>query len=218
MISVKFLFNEIDSQSVFFVANKLFALKNINMKNSNSRRLFLKTLAISAATAALAPVLKIQSAFADPVKADDPLVKALGYVENAKTSKDRKDKKAQCDNCQFYLGDAKAKVAKCQLIQPHCAPTVVMQQGHELEHLALVFAQDVSEGGRLGRYVAQQATHGGPFRRASSPTRHAHRQFSPPVRPHGRHSKENRAAIALADAPTAAGSGPHGPLRQPTQP
>lgn len=86
------------------------------MKHLPSRRFFLKTMIISAVTVALAPVLKLQSAFSAPVKADDPLVKALGYVPNAKDSKDRKDKKAQCNTCQFYQGDAKSKTAKCQLI------------------------------------------------------------------------------------------------------
>ena len=76
----------------------------------------MKTLAISAAAVAMAPILKIQSVFADPVSPIDPLVKALGYVPFAKDSKDRKDKKAQCNTCQFFLGDAKAKTAKCQLI------------------------------------------------------------------------------------------------------
>lgn len=89
------------------------------MEQSNSRRFFMKTLAISAVAAVLAPVLKIQSAFSDePVMANaaDPLVKALGYVPNAKDAKNNKDKKAQCSNCQFYQGDAKAKSGKCQLI------------------------------------------------------------------------------------------------------
>lgn len=79
----------------------------------------MKTFAVTAATVLLAPVLKIQSAFSDMVKADDPLVKALGYVADAKASKDwqnKKDKKANCSNCQFYLGDAKSKTAKCQLL------------------------------------------------------------------------------------------------------
>ncbi len=86
------------------------------MKNSNSRRFFMKTLALSAAALLVAPVLKIQSAFSEPVKGDDPLVKALGYVANAKDSKDRKDAKANCGSCQFFQGDAKAKTGKCQLI------------------------------------------------------------------------------------------------------
>ena len=76
----------------------------------------MKTLTLSLATIALAPILKIQSAFADLVKSDDPLAKALAYVNNAKDSMDRKDKKAQCINCQFYQGDTKSKSGKCQLI------------------------------------------------------------------------------------------------------
>lgn len=65
----------------------------------------------------VAPVTKIQSVFAaDMVRPEDPLVKALGYVPVAKMAKDRKDKKAQCNNCQFWQGDSKAKTAKCQLI------------------------------------------------------------------------------------------------------
>ena len=86
------------------------------MKQIPSRRFFMKTLVISAAAVVMAPLLKIQSAFSEPVKADDPLVKALGYVTNAKDAKDRKDKKASCGNCQFYQGEDKAKVGKCQLI------------------------------------------------------------------------------------------------------
>ena len=76
----------------------------------------MKTLAISAAALAMAPILKIQSVFAEPVKDSDPLVKALGYVADASKSKDRKDKNAKCATCQFYLGDVKAKSGKCQLI------------------------------------------------------------------------------------------------------
>lgn len=76
----------------------------------------MKTFSIAIAAIVIAPALKIQSAFSEMVKTDDPLVKALGYVANAKDSKDRKDKKALCNNCQFYLGEAKSKTAKCQLI------------------------------------------------------------------------------------------------------
>jgi len=79
----------------------------------------MKTLVLSAATLAMAPILKIQSAFADPVKDTDPLVKALGYVSDATKSADwkaKKDKNAKCATCQFYLGDVKAKSGKCQLI------------------------------------------------------------------------------------------------------
>ncbi len=89
------------------------------MNNENSRRAFLKTIGLAAAAAVMAPVVKFRSVFAEEAKMvdlNDPLAKALGYVADAKTSKDRKDKKAQCSNCQFYQGDAKSKHGKCQLI------------------------------------------------------------------------------------------------------
>ena len=84
---------------------------------NNTRRTFLKTLMVGAGALIAAPFIQIQNVFAELAKLDDPLVKALGYVPNAKDSKDRKDKKANCANCQFY-GDVtgKAKQAKCQLI------------------------------------------------------------------------------------------------------
>lgn len=81
------------------------------------RRNFLKTLVVGGVALAVAPVLRIRDAIADLVKADDPLVVALGYVAVAKNSKDRKDKKANCKNCQFYSDTTgKEKQAKCQLI------------------------------------------------------------------------------------------------------
>jgi hypothetical protein len=81
------------------------------------RRNFLKTLLVGGFALAVAPVLRIRDAFADLVKSDDPLVVALGYVSVAKSSKDRKDKKAVCKNCQFYADTTgKEKQAKCQLI------------------------------------------------------------------------------------------------------
>ncbi len=84
----------------------------------NERRLFMKTLALGVASLVIAPVLKLQNAFGGELAKDsDPLVKALGYVANAKDSKDRKDKKAQCSSCQFYSdATGKAKQGKCQLI------------------------------------------------------------------------------------------------------
>jgi hypothetical protein len=82
----------------------------------NNRRLFLKSLVLSVGAIAVAPFVKLQQALAEMVNMNDPLVKALGYVANAKDSKDRKDKKANCANCNFYQGDEKAKAAKCQLI------------------------------------------------------------------------------------------------------
>lgn len=93
---------------------------NVNMKHLTSRRSFLKVIAASAATVLMAPVAKVQSVFAEMVKADDALAKALSYVADAKKADPakRKDKKAVCSNCQFYTEtDSKAKIGKCQLIQ-----------------------------------------------------------------------------------------------------
>ena len=88
----------------------------------NSRRIFLRTLALGMGALAVAPFLRVQQAFADLVKPTDPLVKALGYVPNVDALKGKDapnghKKGTKCSNCQFY-GDAtgKAKVAKCQLI------------------------------------------------------------------------------------------------------
>ena len=81
------------------------------------RRSFLKTILIGGLAITVAPLVRIRDAFADLVKNDDPMVVALGYVENAKKSKLRKDKKANCRNCQFYADTTgKEKQAKCQLI------------------------------------------------------------------------------------------------------
>lgn len=82
----------------------------------NNRRFFMKTLALMAGAVVVAPIVKLQQVWAAMVDpAADPMAKALGYVVDAKTSKDRKDKKAVCSNCNFYQGDDKAKSAKCQL-------------------------------------------------------------------------------------------------------
>ncbi len=79
----------------------------------------MKTLVFSVAALVTAPLLRAQRVLAANAlaKLEDPLVKALGYVANAKDSKDRKDKKANCKNCQFYSAtDDKATQGKCQLI------------------------------------------------------------------------------------------------------
>lgn len=89
----------------------------------NSRRKFVKTLVLSTAALAMAPLLKLEQAFAGAplAKEDDPLVKALGYVKNVDSLKGKDappthKKGNACKNCQFYA-DPKAKQSKCQLIQ-----------------------------------------------------------------------------------------------------
>lgn len=92
------------------------------MENNNTRRAFLKTLFVGVSAFALAPMMQLKNAIAGELaKATDPLVKALGYVEDVKkiAGADVKTHKkgTRCGNCQFY-GDAtgKAAQAKCQLI------------------------------------------------------------------------------------------------------
>jgi len=85
----------------------------------NERRLFMKTLVLGVAALVAAPLMRVQKVFAAAplASATDPLVKALGYVPDAKDAKDRKDKKANCKSCQFYVAaDESATQGKCQLI------------------------------------------------------------------------------------------------------
>ena len=82
-----------------------------------SRRRFLKFAAGTAATALLVSGLP-RNARADDlphVSEADPTAKALGYVEDAATTKDPKHKPGDtCGNCQFYSGAATG-YGPCQL-------------------------------------------------------------------------------------------------------
>ena len=95
----------------------------LDMEKNNSRRVFLRALVFGVGAIALSPVIRLKNALGGELaKPTDPLVKALGYVENvgklkgALAPKDHK-KGTKCSNCQFY-GDTtgKAPQAKCQLI------------------------------------------------------------------------------------------------------
>jgi hypothetical protein len=82
-----------------------------------SRRRFLKLAAGTAAAAVLVGGLpRIARADDLPhVSPDDPTAKALGYVEDASTTKDPKHKAGDtCANCQFYSGGATG-FGPCQL-------------------------------------------------------------------------------------------------------
>ncbi|RDS83847.1 High potential iron-sulfur protein [Dyella monticola] len=82
-----------------------------------SRRRFLKLAAGTAAAAVMVSGLP-RVARADDlphVSEADPTAKALGYVEDASTSKDPKRKPGDtCVNCQFYTG-APSGYGPCQL-------------------------------------------------------------------------------------------------------
>jgi hypothetical protein len=87
----------------------------------NSRRSFMKSVVLGLGAIAVAPVIKLQSAFAALVSKTDTMVVALGYVENVSAFKGKAvpptfKKGSNCANCNFYP-DAKAKQAKCPLIQ-----------------------------------------------------------------------------------------------------
>ena len=75
-------------------------------ENSASRRRFLKIAAGTAAVAAIGGLPRLARASDLPHVTDaDPTAKALGYVEDASTSKNPKRKPgANCSNCQFYSG------------------------------------------------------------------------------------------------------------------
>lgn len=88
-----------------------------NDKTLESRRQFLKIAGGSVAVAAVIGTLPRVARAADlpHVSPDDPTAKALGYVEDAGTTKDAKHKAGDaCSNCQFYSGGASG-YGPCQL-------------------------------------------------------------------------------------------------------
>ena len=84
-----------------------------------SRRRFLVRTALVAATAPLAARLLSQSAQAQDLPslpADNATAVALGYVEDAKTTKHASFKPdSHCANCQFYPGKPDAARGPCTL-------------------------------------------------------------------------------------------------------
>ncbi|MEV8519469.1 high-potential iron-sulfur protein [Dyella marensis] len=88
-----------------------------NDKELESRRQFLKIAGGTVAAAAMIGALPRTARAADlpHVSPDDPTAKALGYVEDANTTKDAKRKAGDaCANCQFYSGGASG-YGPCQL-------------------------------------------------------------------------------------------------------
>lgn len=86
-------------------------------ESNESRRRFLKIAAGTAAAAAVVGALPRLARAADlpHVSPSDPTAKALGYVEDASTTKDPKHKAGDsCANCQFYSGGATG-FGPCQL-------------------------------------------------------------------------------------------------------
>ncbi|HUB89800.1 MAG TPA: high-potential iron-sulfur protein [Dyella sp.] len=89
----------------------------MSQKDIDSRRRFLKLAAGTAAAAVLMNGLP-RVARADDLphlSESDPTAKALGYVEDASTTKNPKRKAGDtCANCQFYSGGATG-YGPCQL-------------------------------------------------------------------------------------------------------
>jgi len=93
--------------------------KSLPVEDAESRRRFLKLAAGAAAAAAALAVGSLprlaRAADAPHVAESDPTAKALGYVEDAGTTKDPKHKAGDvCANCQFYSG-ASSGFGPCQL-------------------------------------------------------------------------------------------------------
>lgn len=86
-------------------------------ESNESRRRFLKIAAGTAAAAMVVGSVPRLARAADlpHVTSSDPTAKALGYVEDASTTKDPKHKAGDsCANCQFYSGGATG-FGPCQL-------------------------------------------------------------------------------------------------------
>jgi hypothetical protein len=86
-------------------------------ENIESRRRFLKLAAGTAAATVVAGALPRFARAEDlpHLSVDDPTAKALGYVEDASTTKNPKHKPGDaCANCQFYSG-ASTGYGPCQL-------------------------------------------------------------------------------------------------------
>lgn len=92
-----------------------------NSHNIESRRRFLK---IAAGTASVAAVAGVSGMFPRIAKAqdlphlklDDPMAKALQYVEDASKTESAKHKKGDdCANCKFFHGKAGEDWGPCDL-------------------------------------------------------------------------------------------------------
>ena len=59
---------------------------------------------------------------AQRVDPDNPVARALNYVENAADSEVREDADAYCRNCRFYLDGEGEETAPCQLIMNQLVP------------------------------------------------------------------------------------------------
>ena len=86
-----------------------------------SRRNFLNRLAVASASLPVVVLLgNSRTVFAEEaphMDPEDPMAKALRYVEDAVRSEGRVDEAALCDNCMHYSGEAGAEYGPCALFQ-----------------------------------------------------------------------------------------------------
>lgn len=74
------------------------------MHHSFDRRGFLRFALASAATASLGPLAVTTASAAEKLSPSDPTAAALGYVEDAETTKDAAHKKGlKCQTCALYM-------------------------------------------------------------------------------------------------------------------
>jgi len=90
-------------------------------KPDRSRRQFLNRLAVASATLPVVVLLggtrTVRAEEAARMDPEDPMAKALRYVEDAVRSEGRVDESALCDNCMHYSGEAGAEYGPCALFQ-----------------------------------------------------------------------------------------------------
>jgi len=90
-------------------------------KHDQSRRQFLTRLAV--ASAAIPAVVLLggtrvaRAEDAPHMDPEDPMAKALRYVEDAVRSEGRVDETALCSNCMHYSGEAGAEYGPCAIFQ-----------------------------------------------------------------------------------------------------
>lgn len=91
-------------------------------KPDNSRRQFLNRLAVASASLPVVVLLggtrTLRAEEAARMSEEDPMAKALRYVEDAATrSEGRVDESALCNNCLHYSSEAGAEYGPCALFQ-----------------------------------------------------------------------------------------------------
>jgi len=90
-------------------------------KPDSSRRQFLNRLAVASASLPIVVLLggirTVRAEDAPQISLDDPMAKALKYVNDATAADGRVDATALCNNCMHYSGAADSEWGPCALFQ-----------------------------------------------------------------------------------------------------